>query len=197
MVAKNVGKPNAVPAEPMVTQNVLKSSDNSQLFQQESLRQAQMKAELDINNEQQLQRYLHETRMALEKEIHRQLVEQLSQRASSKSVTPDQQALIEKLYLDLKLINPELAMATLKASAEEEGVEVGRLHQPTLRTSDGTKTQYITPEMIRQSQAAYNQQQLQAQAREAPYAGDAHKSSSSRSSKHSSGHKSSKSSSRK
>jgi hypothetical protein len=38
-------------------------------------------------------------------------------------VTPDQQALIEKLYLDLRLINPELAFATLKASALMESGE--------------------------------------------------------------------------
>lgn len=88
-----------------------------------ALRQAQAKANNAKKAEQEFVNQLHETRMSLEKEIHRQLVEQLTLRSQKKSVTPDQQALIEKLYLDLRLINPELAFATLKASALLESGE--------------------------------------------------------------------------
>lgn len=102
---------------PVVNQNLLKEDQNNQLYHQEALRQAQLKAQNAKNNELEFSRQLQETKLALEKEIHRQLVEQLTLRAQKKSVTPEQQALIEKLYLDLRLINPELAFATLKASA--------------------------------------------------------------------------------
>lgn len=105
------------PQLPVVNQNLLKEDENSQKYKQEALRQAQLKAMNAKNDDLEFNRQLHETKMALEKEIHRQLVEQLTLRAQKKSVTPEQQALIEKLYLDLRLINPELAFATLKASA--------------------------------------------------------------------------------
>jgi hypothetical protein len=106
---------------PIVNHNLLKEDVNSQQHHQDALRQAQLKAINAKNTELEFSRQLQETRMALEKEIHRQLVEQLTMRAQKKSVTPDQQALIEKLYLDLRLINPELALATLKASATLDG----------------------------------------------------------------------------
>lgn len=95
----------------------MKDDGNSEKYHQEALRQAQLTAQNAKNSELQFSKQLQETKIALEKEIHRQLVEQLTLRAQKKSVTPEQQALIEKLYLDLRLINPELAFATLKASA--------------------------------------------------------------------------------
>lgn len=107
---------NMQPQLPIVNQNLLKEDDNSQHYRQEALRQAQLKAMSAKNEDLEFNRQLQETKIALEKEIHRQLVEQLTLRAQKKSVTPEQQALIEKLYLDLRLINPELAFATLKVS---------------------------------------------------------------------------------
>jgi len=108
---------NLQPQLPVVNQNLLKEDDKSQQYRQEALRQAQLKAMSAKNEDLEFNRQLQETKIALEKEIHRQLVEQLTLRAQKRSVTPEQQALIEKLYLDLRLINPELAFATLKASA--------------------------------------------------------------------------------
>lgn len=136
-----MGKANVQPQAPVVGQNLLKQSANNQNAQQELLKQAQQKAEKAINHEQKLVRHLQDTRLSLEKDLHRQLVEQLTIRAQRGSVTPDQQALIEKLYLDLRLINPELALATIKASAEIEGIDPHKLQQPILRTSDGNQTE--------------------------------------------------------
>ena len=122
VISRNVGnKFNVQPQLPSISHNLLKEDENSQLYHEEALREAQKKAANAKNNELEFSKQLQETRNALEKEIHRQLVEQLTLRAQKKSVTPDQQALIEKLYLDLRLINPELALATLKASAALDG----------------------------------------------------------------------------
>jgi ribosomal protein L17 len=114
----------------------LKPNEDSHKYQQEGLRQAQQKAMNSQLSEKEFSKQLQETRMAVEKEIHRQLVEQLVLRSQKKSVTPEQQALIEKLYLDLRLINPELAIATLKASVNlnetnlPSGASSTRLAQP-------------------------------------------------------------------
>ncbi|RMZ95930.1 hypothetical protein BpHYR1_004390 [Brachionus plicatilis] len=108
---------NLQPRLPVVESSLLKDDGNSEKYHQEALRQAQLTAQNTKNSELEFSKQLQETKIALEKEIHRQLVEQLTLRAQKKSVTPEQQALIEKLYLDLRLINPELAFATLKASA--------------------------------------------------------------------------------
>lgn len=108
---------NLQPQLPLMQHNMLKEDKNSQHYSNEGIRQAQMKAQSAKNSEMEFTRQLQETKHALEKEIHRQLVEQLTMRAQRQSVTPEQQALIEKLYLDLRLINPELAFATLQASA--------------------------------------------------------------------------------
>jgi hypothetical protein len=56
-------------------------------------------------------------KIALENEIQKRLVEQLAIRTQTQTSSPEQQALIEELYLDLKFINPELALNTLKAYA--------------------------------------------------------------------------------
>ena len=58
-----------------------------------------------------------ERKTALENEIQKRLVEQLAIRTQTQSTSPEQQSLIEELYLDLKFINPELALNTLKAYA--------------------------------------------------------------------------------
>lgn len=118
VIARGSGsRQNLQPRLPVVQSSLLKDDGNSERYHQEALRQAQLTAQNAKNSELEFSKQLQETKIALEKEIHRQLVEQLTIRAQKKSVTPEQQALIEKLYLDLRLINPELAFATLKASA--------------------------------------------------------------------------------
>ena len=77
------------PQLPVVNQNLLKSNESID-FQQEDLRQAQLKAQNVQSSQMEFSRQLQETRLALEKEIHRQLVENLLIRAQRKSVTPEQ-----------------------------------------------------------------------------------------------------------
>jgi len=108
---------NVQPKRPVVNQNLIKENQNSYALYQEALEQAKMKAVEERKSDKELSLKLKDTRLALEKEIQRQLVEQLKIRAKNRSVTPDQQALIEKLYIDLRLINAELAFSTLKSFA--------------------------------------------------------------------------------
>lgn len=75
--------------------------------------QQQQKSKKDI----QLLQKLQETKKAVEKEIHKRLVLQLSIRAVNKEMSKEDQNLLEQLYLDLRSINPELAFATIKAAA--------------------------------------------------------------------------------
>jgi hypothetical protein len=63
------------------------------------------------------ERKFQETKQALEKEIHKRFVKELVLRSQRQTTTQEQQAHLEQLYFDLKFINPELAFATLKASA--------------------------------------------------------------------------------
>jgi hypothetical protein len=63
------------------------------------------------------EKWFIERKTALENEIQKRLVEQLAIRTQTQSTSPEQQSLIEELYLDLKFINPELALNTLKAYA--------------------------------------------------------------------------------
>ncbi len=84
---------------------------------QEALEQAKKRAVDQKKAERELSLKIKDTRLALEKEIQRQLIEQLKLRAKNKTVTPDHQALIEKLYIDLRLINADLAFSTLKSFA--------------------------------------------------------------------------------
>ncbi len=63
------------------------------------------------------ERKFRETKIALEKEIHKRFVKELVLRSQRATTTPEQQAHLEQLYFDLKFINPDLAFATLKASA--------------------------------------------------------------------------------
>ena len=111
------------PRLPYVNQNLLRENENSHQFHQEALQQAQLKALNAKNHELEFSRQLQETRIALEKEISKQLIEQLTIRAQKQSVTPEQQALIEKLYLDLRLINPELAFGILKSFSNVDPVQ--------------------------------------------------------------------------
>jgi hypothetical protein len=121
VINTNLGKRNNLqPQLPYVNQNLLRENENNQQFHQEALKQAQLKALNAKNNEIEFSRQLQETRIALEKEISKQLIEQLTIRAQKQSVTPEQQALIEKLYLDLRLINPELAFGILKTFSSVE-----------------------------------------------------------------------------
>jgi hypothetical protein len=105
------------PQLPQVKNNLLESLDKHDYYS-DNLLQAQANATANQNKALEFSRELQKTRQALEKEIQKQLIEQLLIREQKKSVTPEQQTLIEKLYLDLRLINPELALATLKASAD-------------------------------------------------------------------------------
>lgn len=112
------------PRGPATSANLLDNDPRDiQRGQDSALREARQQAGEAKSRDQAFFGQLAETRAKLEKEIHRQLVEQLTLRAQKKSVTPEQQSLIEKLYLDLRLINPELAFATLKASALMESGE--------------------------------------------------------------------------
>jgi hypothetical protein len=72
-------------------------------------------SELKLSTEDE--RKFQETKQALEKEIHKRFVKELVLRSQRQTTTQEQQAYLEQLYFDLKFINPELAFATLKASA--------------------------------------------------------------------------------
>jgi hypothetical protein len=89
----------------------------SQQQQQDAGRKVNFKHE-GFQSQDEMFKYLEETKSQLEKEIHKRLVEQLILKAQGQINTPEQQESLERLYLDLKMINPELAIATLKASAE-------------------------------------------------------------------------------
>jgi hypothetical protein len=71
---------------PTVNHNLLKEDANSQKYHDAALRQAQIKADNAKRIDQEFANQLQETRVSLEKEIHRQLVEQLTLRAQKKSV---------------------------------------------------------------------------------------------------------------
>ncbi len=70
----------------------------------------------EFKNADEMKKYVETTRSQLEKEIHKRLVEQLVLKVQHKVLPPEQQELLERLYIDLKMINPELAFMTLKAS---------------------------------------------------------------------------------
>lgn len=70
----------------------------------------------EFKNQDEMKQYVENTRQQLEKEIHKRLVEQLVLKVQHKTLPTDQQELLERLYIDLKMINPELAFMTLKAS---------------------------------------------------------------------------------
>lgn len=69
-----------------------------------------------FKNQNEMKEYVENTRQQLEKEIHKRLVEQLVLKVQKKVLSPEQQEHLERLYIDLKMINPELAFMTLKAS---------------------------------------------------------------------------------
>ncbi len=151
-----------------MNQNLLKENENSQYYQQEALRQAQQKALNAKNHEQEFSRQLQETRIALEKEISKQLIEQLTIRAQKQSVTPEQQALIEKLYLDLRLINAELAFGILKSFSnvqpqQQQVVQAPPPQQQQQQRNVQESAQLPPPPQPRQAavRQQYTQQQLQ------------------------------------
>ena len=59
-------------------------------------------------------------RLELEQILQGQLLEALNERNNMAEVTPQHQAHIEKLYLDLRLINPDLALSILSGVQEDE-----------------------------------------------------------------------------
>ena len=79
--------------------------------------QQQQNSQKDMQCNFDLLKKLQETKKAVEKEIHKRLVLQLSIRAVNKEMSAEDQSLLEQLYLDLRSINPELAFATIKAAA--------------------------------------------------------------------------------
>ena len=168
-----------MPRQPVVNQLSFLANDDkvNTDVALESLKQAQMKAQQVHSQDQQLVKQLQATRMQLEKEIHKQLVEQLTLRAQKRSASPEHQAQIEKLHGDLKLINPQLAHATMKASADLEGMNMHDYVGPTLRAPQqlphhmANKTYdpaMMTPQLMasiqqQQQQQQFQQQQLQQQ----------------------------------
>lgn len=167
---------NVQPQQPFVNQNLLRENENAAAqYNQEALKQAQLKALNAKNNELEFSRQLQETRIALEKEISKQLIEQLAIRAQKQSVTPEQQALIEKLYLDLRLINADLAFGILKTfsnvepSAEplqppplqpSQQQQLRELQQQQLRELQQQQLKELQQQQIREMQQQQQQQQL-------------------------------------
>ena len=158
----------SVPQASVANYNLLREDEDSQQYNDQALRQARQKANNARKRDDELISSLHETRAHLEKEIHRKLVEQLTKRAQKQSTTPEEQALIEKLYLDLRLINPELAFATLKASAVIESDYQQQQHQQqqhekVVTTSSSSKQHNHHHQQQQQQQQVYHQQQYHQQ----------------------------------
>jgi len=160
VIMDNIGsRTNMQASLPYVNQNLLKPNDN-QHFHNEALKHAQRKAADTKNDQQEFSRQIQETRLALEKEIQKQLIEQLMIREQKQSVTPDQQALIEKLYLDLRLVNPDLALATLKAS---QGMSQMQMHQTATRTAQAvapTQRRTGPPQMMHNEGSIIQSEQM-------------------------------------
>ena len=118
----NLQKSYLEPQKPRVKQNLFKvtSNQDSAAYQKESLRQAQLKAEISHRNDMNMLDRLKDNRKQIEQELQAKLFEALNQRNHMPNVTPQHQAYIEKLYLDLRLINPELALSILTGSVEPE-----------------------------------------------------------------------------
>lgn len=70
-------------------------------------------------------------RLELEQVLQGQLLDALNERNNMAEVTPQHQAHIEKLYLDLRLINPDLALSILSGVQEDE--------QPTYASTGGAE----------------------------------------------------------
>jgi hypothetical protein len=107
-----------VPEKSRVKQDLFKvtSHQDSEKYQKESLRQAQLAAEISHQQDKNMLNKLKGNRMQLEEDLQSKLFEALNARNHMESVTPQHQAYIEKLYLDLRLINPELALGILTGS---------------------------------------------------------------------------------
>ena len=110
----------------------------------------------------ELLRQLQETKQVVEKEIHRRLVLQLSIRAVNKTMSDEDQALLEQLYLDLRSINPELAFATLKAAASLNNANNASKKQPEV-TRDEVSHQQKKEHQKYLQQQQQQQQQLRQQ----------------------------------
>ena len=108
----------------------------------------------------ELLRQLQETKQVVEKEIHRRLVLQLSIRAVNKTMSDEDQALLEQLYLDLRSINPELAFATLKAAASLNNANNASKKQPEVTRDE------VSHQQKKEHQKYLQQQQQQQQLRQ-------------------------------
>ena len=124
------------------------------LHQPSEARLGKPKPNLNEKNAELLKQ-LQETKKIVEKEIHRRLVLQLSIRAVNKTMTEEDQTLLEQLYLDLRSINPELAFATLKAAAV--------INNPKAKTNEANKQEKVAQEKIDNQKLLQQQQQQQQQ----------------------------------
>ncbi len=108
------------PAAPKNKQNLftVTSEQDNLMYNREAIRQAQLKAAKQQQAADNMLAKLKANKQDMEYKLKKQLIEALDQRARMEDVTPQHQALIEKLYLDLRLINPELALQLLQGSSE-------------------------------------------------------------------------------
>lgn len=95
------------------------SHQDSEKYQEEALRKAQMKAQSQSKKHEDMLSRVKSNRYQLQQELTAQLTDALNKRKYMNEVTPQHQALIEKLYLDLRLVNPELAFSLLTSSVEQ------------------------------------------------------------------------------
>jgi len=109
------------PMEPRYNQELFRntSAQDSEMFQEEALRKAQKKAQNQSQRHEQMLSRVKSNRYQLQQELTAQLTDALNKRKTMNEVTPQHQALIEKLYLDLRLVNPELAFSLLTSSVEQ------------------------------------------------------------------------------
>ncbi len=108
------------PAAPKNKQNLftVTSEQDNLKYNREAIRQAQLKAAKQQQVADDMLAKLKANKHDMEKKLKNQLIEALDQRARMENVTPQHQALIEKLYLELRLINPELALRLLQGGSE-------------------------------------------------------------------------------
>lgn len=106
------------PQRPRINQNLFKvtSEQDSEKYHKESIKAAQMKAARSQQQEQDMLYRLQGNRNELQNSLVGQLTEALHKRNQMNEVSPQHQAYIEKLYLDLRLINPDLALSILTGS---------------------------------------------------------------------------------
>ncbi len=115
----------------------------------------------EFKTQEEMKQYVENTRQQLEKEIHKRLVEQLVLKVQHKTLPPDQQELLERLYIDLKMINPELAFMTLKASglvkspADQKNKSTSNSSKPSSSSKSHSKRSHSKPANSKPSNPSY------------------------------------------